>query len=58
MALVTCRECGASVSTKAPVCPTCGARLQFKPPGCLTIFAIVFTIAAIAGIIVELYFQK
>jgi hypothetical protein len=44
MALIRCKECGDTVSTKAAACPHCGApvvRARKKPGGCLTAVALL-----------------
>lgn len=41
MALIKCKECGESVSSKAKTCPKCGARVAKKPMGCVMLVAIV-----------------
>lgn len=33
MALITCSDCGASVSDRAPACPKCGAPIAAGGPG-------------------------
>lgn len=33
MALITCSDCGASVSDRAPACPKCGAPIAAAGPG-------------------------
>jgi hypothetical protein len=47
MALVDCRECGASISNKASTCPQCGVG---KPGGGKKSFGAPFAVALITGI--------
>lgn len=52
MALTTCPECGATVSTKAAACPACGHPIQERPSaGFVTlVLAILFSAAVIWGV--------
>ena len=55
MTLVTCKECGAKVSTKATTCPTCGAK-QRQTSGCTMAFVWIvgiFTVILVAGAIIS-----
>jgi hypothetical protein len=47
MALITCKECGNEVSSKADACPKCGARVARKAMGCGTLFGVAFLGAVI-----------
>lgn len=42
MSLITCKECGNAVSSKAATCPKCGVRIARKPMGCGTLIAVIF----------------
>jgi len=48
MALKDCRECGKSVSSKAPSCPHCGAQLKRKGIGCGSVVGFFFLMVTIA----------
>lgn len=54
MAMIKCKECGQSISTKADACPHCGAKTKAQPLGCgaglLILLAIVMTPALIHGL--------
>ena len=53
MALIKCRECGSSISTKAAACPSCGAPLKRNSPtistgcGCLIIGMVALVLVAV-----------
>lgn len=49
MALIKCKECGSTVSSKADACPSCGVRLQRKPIGCGTAVLLVIGAMFVAG---------
>lgn len=52
MALMSCKECGTEISTKARACPKCGAKVPHTKWwlwGPLGLFALVFTWGAITG---------
>lgn len=49
MAMTNCRECGASVSTKAGACPQCGAKVRRTSIGTWFVTGL-FGVAAIAGV--------
>ncbi len=52
MALKSCSECGAEVSTKAAACPKCGAPVKASNIGCAIVAAIglvIFVIILIVG---------
>lgn len=54
MALIKCKECGETVSSKADVCPKCGAPFKSRikgPSGCMMIFLVI------VGVILLFYFM-
>lgn len=63
MALVTCPDCGNSISSEAPACPHCGRpfkaahKVTLPPPkrgiGCGGAILIVVGIAVVAGMVME-----
>lgn len=51
MALISCKECGKEVSSKADSCPHCGKKLKRDNLGCGTVIALLFFIMIIYGVI-------
>ena len=51
MALVSCPECGASVSLEAKSCPQCGKPIKVDMGGCGWFFLIVAAIVCAAIVI-------
>lgn len=45
MAMTTCKECKAAISTKAESCPNCGAKQKKQNSGCAAVLAIILVIA-------------
>lgn len=53
MALIKCKECGETVSSKADTCPKCGAPFKLRvkgPSGCMMILLVLI------GVIFTFYF--
>lgn len=52
MALISCKECGSEVSSKAETCPKCGVRVLAEPIGCgMTIGVVVASVIIIPVIL-------
>lgn len=45
MAMTTCKECKAPISTKAESCPQCGAKRKKQSSGCAVVLAIILVVA-------------
>lgn len=50
MAMTTCKECSAKISTKAEACPQCGAKRPKPTSGCAMIMAIAIGLVFVAAL--------
>lgn len=50
MAMTTCKECKAQISTKAEACPQCGAK-QIRTSGCAMVAAVVFGLVFLSAVL-------
>jgi hypothetical protein len=54
MALITCKECKSSISSKAKTCPSCGAPPKKKTHPLVKILAILIAVVVLPGYFVSL----
>lgn len=52
--MTTCKECGASISSKAQQCPTCGIKIR-RTSGCAWIALAVFAIPVFIAIVIPFF---